>query len=80
MAASIFKMPLHWGHSSMSISNTRFTKAVPGFRASGRRWPFKTAPGGFVGNRAQLMGAGATGGRASPWSAGIGVDRNDLAT
>ena len=25
-----------------------FTKALPGFRPSGRRSPFKTAPGGFV--------------------------------
>ena len=39
-----------------------FTKALPGFRTSGRRSPFKTAPGGF---RAQLMRAGAEGGGAS---------------
>jgi hypothetical protein len=32
-----------------------FTKALPGFRPSGRCSPFKTAPGGFVSNRAQLM-------------------------
>ncbi len=34
-----------------------FTKALPGFRPSGRRLPFKTAPGGFVSKRAQLMRA-----------------------
>ena len=32
-----------------------FTKSLPGFRLSGRRWPFKTAPGGSVSKRAQLM-------------------------
>ena len=46
-----------------------FTKALPGFRPSGRRSPFKTAPGGFVSSRAQLMGAGAAGGGTSAWSA-----------
>ena len=46
-----------------------FTKALPGFRPSGRRLPFKTAPGGFVSSRAQLMGAGAAGGGTSAWSA-----------
>ncbi len=39
-----------------------FTKTVPGFRPSGRRSPFKTVPGGFVSNRAQLRRAGAAGG------------------
>ena len=34
-----------------------FTKALPGFRPSGRRSPFKSAPGGFVSKRAQLMRA-----------------------
>ena len=34
-----------------------FTKAFLGFRPSGRRSPFKTAPGGFVSSRAQLMQA-----------------------
>ncbi len=33
------------------------TKTLPGFRPSGRRSPFKTAPGGFVSSRAQLMRA-----------------------
>ena len=42
-----------------------FTKALPGFRSSGRRSPFKTAPGGFVSSRAQLMRVGAEGGGAS---------------
>ena len=46
-----------------------FTKALPGFRPSGRRSPFKTAPDGFVSNRAQLRRAGAAGGGASAWSA-----------
>ena len=46
-----------------------FTKALPGFRPSGRRSPFKTAPGGFVSSRAQLMEAGAAGGGTSAWSA-----------
>ena len=46
-----------------------FTKALPGFRPSGRRSPFKTAPGGFVRSRAQAMGAGAAGRGTSPWSA-----------
>ena len=46
-----------------------FTKALPGFRPSGRRSPFKTAPDGFVSNRAQLMGAGAAGGGTSAWFA-----------
>jgi len=32
-----------------------FTKALPGFRPSGRRSPFKTAPGGFVSSPAQLI-------------------------
>ena len=31
------------------------TKTLPGFRPTGRLWPFKTAPGGFVSSRAQLM-------------------------
>ncbi len=35
-----------------------FTKTLPGFRPSGRRSPFKTAPGGFVSNRALLMRSG----------------------
>ena len=34
-----------------------FTKALHGFRPSGRHSPFKTAPGGFVSSRAQLMRA-----------------------
>jgi hypothetical protein len=46
-----------------------FTKAFPGFRPWGRHSPFKIAPGGFVGSRAQLMGAGAAGGGTSAWSA-----------
>jgi hypothetical protein len=44
-----------------------FMKAPPGFRPSGRRSPFKTAPGGFVSSRAQLIRAGAKGGGGS-WS------------
>ena len=36
-----------------------FTKTFPGFRPSGRPLPFKTAPGGFVSSRAQLMWAEA---------------------
>jgi hypothetical protein len=43
-------------------------KALPGFRPSGRRSPFKTAPDGFVNSRAQLIRAGAKGGGGS-WSA-----------
>jgi hypothetical protein len=55
-----------------------FTKALPGFRPSGRRSPFKTAPSGFVSSWTQLMEAGAAGGGTSAWSAegGIGVDRH----
>ena len=53
-----------------------FLKALPGFRPSGRRSPFKPAPGGFVSSRPQLMEAGAAGGGTSPWSAeGVGIDR-----
>ena len=47
-------------------------ETLPGFRPSGRRSPFKTAPGGFVSSRAQLIRAGAKGGGTSPWS-GEGV-------
>ena len=32
-----------------------FTKALPGFRPSGRRSPFKIAPGGFVSSPPQLI-------------------------
>ena len=39
-----------------------FTKALLGFRPSGRRSPFKTAPGGFVSSWPELMEAGAAGG------------------
>ena len=45
-----------------------FTKALPGFRPLGRRSPFKTAPGGFVSSRAQLMREGAEERGASAWS------------
>jgi hypothetical protein len=44
------------------------TKALPGFRPSDRRSPFKTTPVGFVNGRAQLIRAGAKGGGGS-WSA-----------
>ena len=47
MVAMIFKVPPHWEHCSMSIKNIR-VKALPGFRPSDRRSPFKTAPRGFV--------------------------------
>jgi hypothetical protein len=33
------------------------TNTFPGFRPSGRHSPSKTAPGGFVSSRAQLMRA-----------------------
>ena len=39
-----------------------FTKALRGFRPSGRRSPFKTAPGGFVSNRTPLRRTGAAAG------------------
>ena len=41
-----------------------FTKALPGFRPSGRRSPFKTAPCGCE-QPAQRMRVGAEGGGAS---------------
>ncbi|MGH8587323.1 MAG: hypothetical protein ACREWE_14470 [Gammaproteobacteria bacterium] len=36
------KEPPHWEECSISILNP-FAKALPGFRTSGRRSPFKTA-------------------------------------
>ncbi len=39
------------------------------FALRARRSPFKTAPGGFVSSRAQLIGAGGAGGGTSAWSA-----------
>ncbi|MGH8628402.1 MAG: hypothetical protein ACREYC_25090, partial [Gammaproteobacteria bacterium] len=46
-----------------------FTKARSGFRPSGRRSPFKTAPGGFVSSRAQPMGEAPRQGAPPRWSA-----------
>jgi hypothetical protein len=68
MEGRSFKVPPHWEQCSISISDTR-CKGSPGFRASGRRSPFKTAPGGFVNSRAQLIRVGAEGGRGGSWSA-----------
>ena len=54
-----------------------FIKAVLGLRPAGRRSPFKTAPGGFVSSRAQLMGAVAAVGASAGSAAGsIGVARH----
>ena len=42
MAAMIFKVPPHWGAMFHIDLEHSFTKALPGFRPSGRRSPFKT--------------------------------------
>jgi len=34
----IFKVPLHWGHCSMSISNTRLSSRAQLMRAGAERW------------------------------------------
>jgi len=44
MAAMIFKVPLHLGALLDVDLEHSFAKALPGFRPSGRRSPFKTAP------------------------------------
>ncbi|MBA3495119.1 MAG: hypothetical protein H0T87_13680 [Gammaproteobacteria bacterium] len=38
MAAMIFKVPLHWEHCSMSMSNTRLSSRAQLMRASAEGW------------------------------------------
>ena len=48
-----------------------FTKILPGFRPTGRRLPFKIAPGDFVSSRAQLMRTDAEEWGASSWASEV---------
>ena len=72
MAAMIFKAPPHWGHCSMSISNTRLSSRAQLMRLGAKCWGASpwSAEGAFAltGAFGMIMGRSLALGASTPWN------------